>query len=330
MNRHVPTGFTLTELLAVIGIIGMLVFLMIPAIQSTREVARRTSCASNLIQLIIAVQNYEDAIRAYPPGTVDAQGPISNLPQGYHHNWVEQLLPYLELQNHYRHVDRTVSVYHPNNAPVRNRVASRLFRCPSSVAPDNGLTEYAAVHHDLESPIDSDNHGVFFLNSHVRRLDVSDGHSQTLFLGEKLPLAGDLRWLSGTRATLRNTGTRINALNKWAKVRGGYGWHRYNYYDDDVEPVDSQGFVLVDTAPQGDASEDEVLRTQEEIAAGLPIVNGLPTNPTAVGGFESYHVSGVNFAFGDGSIRFIHNTIDIQVYQRLGHRADGQLLSEEF
>lgn len=321
MNRHVPTGFTLTELLAVLGIIGVLVSLMLPTIQSTREAARQSQCASHLVQLIIAVQNYEDAIKAYPPGTVDAQRPISNLPQGYHHNWIEQILPYLELQNTYHHIDRSVSMYHRNNTPVRAKVASRLFRCSSSVAPDSGLTEYAAVHHDVESPIDLGNDGMFFLNSHVRRLDVSDGHSQTLFLGEKLPLAGDLGWLSGTRATLRNTGTRVNSLTRWAKQQT---W-RYG-----VTAVDSQGFVLVDTAPSGEAPDEESTRAAAQVAAGAPIVNGLPTNPTAIGGFESYHKGGVNFAFGDGSIRFIHNTIDIQVYQRLGHRADGQLLSEEF
>ena len=275
MNRHTPTGFTLTELLTVIGIIGILCWLLLPAVQATREAARRAQCANNLIQMAIAVQSYEDAIRAYPPGTIDAQGPITNLPQGYHHNWAEQLLPYLELENTYDRIDHSVSVYHRNNQVLRQRAAPRFLKCPSSIATEV-LSEYAAVHHNIESAIDVDNHGVFFLNSHVRRLDVSDGISNTLFLGEKLPLAGDLGWLSGTRATMRNTGTRINALNKWGRMRGSYGSRAYNYID--REFVDSQGFVLVDTAPQGEASDDEVINTQSQIAAGLPIVNGLPTH----------------------------------------------------
>lgn len=324
MKRYASLGFTLTELMVVIFIIGVLFSMLLPGVQSAREGVRRASCANNLVQFVIAVHNYEDAITAYPPGTVDSQGPINNLPQGYHHNWIGQLLPYIELQNTYRQMDRTVSVYHGNNKQIRLRPASRILVCPSSPAWDSFSTNYAAIHHDVETPINADNHGVFYLNSHVRRFDVTDGLSGTLFLGEKIALAGDLGWYSGTRATLRNTGTRLNSVNKWARIRGtaNAGWG--------VEIVDSQGFVLVDTAPQGEASEDEIQQTQEQLSAGLPIVNGLPTNPTAVGGFESYHVGGVNFAFGDGSVRFIPDTIDMEVYQRLGHRADGQLLSEDF
>lgn len=324
MSRHVSSGMTLTELLVVIGIIGILVMLLLPGIQSAREGARGAQCANNLIQMMIAVQNYEDAVKSYPPGTVDAQGPISNFPQGYHHNWIEQILPYIESQNAYDRIDRSVDIYHANNASVRRTSVFDLFECPSSHLYEPLCTNYAAVHHDVESAINDDNHGVFYLNSHVRRLDVSDGLASTLFLGEKLPLAGDLGWLSGTRATLRNTGTPVNSVNRWALLRSTnqVGWGS--------QLAEGKGFVLVDTAPQGEAPEDEIKLTQEQIAAGLPIVNGLPTNPTAVGGFESQHVGGVNFAFGDGSLRFIRNTIDMQVYQRLGHRADGQLLSEEF
>lgn len=324
MNRHSPLGFTLTELLVVIAIIGILISLLLPGVQEAREGARRMSCSNNLLQLIVAVQNYEDAIRAYPPGTVDAQGPISNLPQGYHHNWIAQILPYLEMKDAYHRIDRSVSIYHVNNRPVRRNAVGGMFVCASSAIFAPLSTNYAAVHHDVEAPINTDNHGVFYLNSRVRRLDVSDGLTNTLFMGEKLPLAGDLGWLSGTRATLRNTGVPVNSLNQWARSQG------WSYTRWGGQAAEGQGFVLLDTAPTGEASDDDVARTQQQIAAGLPIVNGLPTNPTAVGGFESEHAGGVNFACGDGNIRFIKDTIDMQVYQRLGHRADGQLLSEDF
>lgn len=131
MNRRMFRGFTLVELLVVIAIIGVLVALLLPAVQAAREAARRAQCTNNLVQLAIAIHNYEAANRVYPPGTIEPTGPIRNVAQGYHHNWIEQLLPYLERSVVYDHIDRSVGVYHPNNAPVRDLNISGLL-CPSS------------------------------------------------------------------------------------------------------------------------------------------------------------------------------------------------------
>jgi prepilin-type processing-associated H-X9-DG protein len=73
-----------------------------------------------------------------------------------------------------------------------------------------GMSNYAGCHHDLEAPIDADNHGVLFLNSRIARRDVTDGPAHTIYVGEKRVEPDDLGWMSGTRATLRNTGTPIN------------------------------------------------------------------------------------------------------------------------
>ena len=73
-----------------------------------------------------------------------------------------------------------------------------------------GLSNYAGCHHDVESPIDENNNGVLFLNSHIRDKDVTDGLAHTIYIGEKLGSQWDLGWMSGTRATLRNSGTAIN------------------------------------------------------------------------------------------------------------------------
>src|SRR5687768_3577398 len=91
--------FTLVDLFWVIAIIGILVALLLPAVQAAREAARRSSCSNNLVQLILAVNQYEMAHSAYPPGTVEPAGPIQNVAKGYHHGWITQILPYIEQRN---------------------------------------------------------------------------------------------------------------------------------------------------------------------------------------------------------------------------------------
>ena len=216
MSRKAHKAFTLVELLVVIAIIGILIALLLPAVQAAREAARRMQCMNNLTQLAIAVQNYEMANRVNPPGTIDKKGPIVNVNQGYHHNWIEQILPYIEEGNTYRHIDFNVGVYDAKNAEVR-KVRMTVLSCPSDGnAPRGGgdlsVSSYVGCHNDLEQPINTDNHGVFFLNSAIRYEDITDGTSHTLFIGEKLiDPSKDLGWMSGTRATLRNAGTVVNA-----------------------------------------------------------------------------------------------------------------------
>lgn len=282
MKYRIRQAFTLVELLVVIAIIGILVAILLPAVQSAREAARRIHCTNNMTQLILAVQNYEGAYRVYPSGTSADQGPILNVAEGQHHNWLIRVLPYLEEQNTYNHIDFQTGVYHQDNAPVA-AIQLSISRCPSDPGSVQGvnLSSYAGLHHDVEAPIDADNHGVFFLNSKVTYEDVSDGSSQTIFLGEKVSASGDLGWMSGTRATLRNTGTPLNGT------------------------VDRRTRFL-----PGDADSEDP--------------------PDKVGGYGSFHPVGGNFAFGDGHIRFLSESIDEATYQQLGHRADGQLLSREF
>jgi prepilin-type N-terminal cleavage/methylation domain-containing protein len=220
-HRTRRAGFTLIELLVVIAIIAILIALLLPAVQQAREAARRSQCKNNLMQLGIALHNYEMAFECLPPGSVNATGPIRNEPQGYHMSWIVQILPYLDEGNAYGKIDFAVGAYDAKNEAVRNYDFG-ILSCPSDPGTNSpgspAASSYAACHHDDEAPIDVDNNGVFFLNSHIRSRDISDGRSYTILVGEKLNEnqpgeKNELGWISGTRATLRNTGTMLRGLD---------------------------------------------------------------------------------------------------------------------
>jgi prepilin-type processing-associated H-X9-DG protein len=256
----------------VAAIIAALVGLILPGLLSGREAARRIQCTNNLRQIALGLQNYLTVLEVLPPGVVNPTGPIHNTPDpdDIHVAWTVLLLPYVELRGVAEATDYEVSVYDAANDTVRN-VQLNVLLCPAAPgkSPDR-FSSYAACHHDVEAPIDVDNHGVFYLNSAVRECDITDGCSATIFVGEKsIDRATDLGWLSGTSATLRNTGTPINA-------------------------------------PPGSAGGGD-----------------------RVGGFASRHPGGANFAFGDGSVRFVAESISPAVYRLLGHRADGEMVGDD-
>ena len=300
-RRKARRAFTLVELLVVIAIIGILIALLLPAVQAAREAARRTQCANNLGQLALAMQSYESSFETLPPGVLEPAGPIQSVAKGQHIGWLAHLLPQIDQRNAYKLLDFSAGAYAPANAPVRNWQAG-VFVCPSEggvpwTGPGAlGVSSYVGCHHDLESPIDVDNHGVLFLNSRVRLADVTDGTSQTLLLGHKRISLGDLGWLSGTRATLRNTGSPING----STVNGG---------------------VL--------AQIGETTGPMPGPMAANPAFPTANANPAlVVGGFESDHPGGTQAALVDGSIHYLSETINPTVLQQLGHRADGKLLDE--
>jgi prepilin-type processing-associated H-X9-DG protein len=198
-------GFTLLELFAVLVIIMVLVSLLLPAVQQAREAARRTSCRNNLMQIGLALRNYESAHECLPPGSVDVARPLRNDGKGYQFGWAVQILPQLDHVNQYAAFDFRVGVYDKANSGAASQSVS-IYTCPASRV----LGSYAACHHDVEAPIDVDNNGVMFLNSSIRRDDIRDGTSNTIYVGEAggASLAG---WSSGSRDTLRNTGSPINS-----------------------------------------------------------------------------------------------------------------------
>jgi prepilin-type processing-associated H-X9-DG protein len=154
----------------------------------------------------------------------------------------------------------------------------------------------------VESPIDTDNTGVFILNKTIRSREIEDGLSQTIFVGEKAPGGDELGWASGTRATLRNTGTPINQTT--------------------LNPGDLSAFadqsqaINAPTVPKDDTSQPPATQASP---VGL-------SGPIPVGGFGSWHPFGSNFLFGDGSVHYLRANIDGRIYRLLGNRADGEPL----
>ncbi len=272
-------AFTLVELLVVIAIIGVLVGLLLPAVQAAREAARRMSCSNNMVQIALSVHHYEFSMEHLPDGVTDDQGPIRNEENaGNHIGWMTRILPYIEQQSAFAKLDLNKSAYSPENAEVR-AYEIPTFRCPSNPTTYGrngmkrvGTSDYAGCYHDVEAPIDEDNNGIFFLNSSIRFAQITDGSTNTIMIGEHLGDKDPLGWITGTRATLRNTGEFVDRT-----------------YND--------------------------LMNQE--------LGGLE-----VGGYDSYHAGGGNFAMADGSVTFLTHNVDEQVYRYLGNRADGELIDE--
>lgn len=238
MNRNQKNhcGFTLVELLVVVAIIGILIGMLLPAVQQVREAARRTACANNLVQIGIAIHNYEFAHEHLPPGVVDKKGPVLATPTGLHVGFLVELLPYIEQRGIANNFDNSLGTYAvPNEAAREMMIPS--YNCPSfsglgrNADGSAGLTNYAGCHHGSETPIDKDNNGVLFLNSKITYSDIRDGSSNTILVGEFLPYDNSLGWASGTRSSLRNM-SEIMEYQDWEKIRlvppapnvvGGFG-----------------------------------------------------------------------------------------------------------
>jgi prepilin-type processing-associated H-X9-DG protein len=278
----------------VIAIIGILVALLLPAIQAAREAARRTCCLNNVMQLGLAIHNYEFSNEALPPGVTDTKGPIRNEPQGQHVSWIVNILPFMEEQNLAKRFKISAGAYAAENAQVR-ATNVQVLMCPSyggELKNREGTiayTTYAGCYNDTEQPIDVDNHGLLFLNSHVRFDEMTDGSSNTLLLSEKLPRPDDLGWVSGTRATLRNT----------TQIQGPHP--RF-------APPQPPTNVFGDGEMGGEPKPQDVAES------------------LIVGGYGSYHPGVVNAAFADGSSHAVSDTIDLEVWQHLGNRADGEII----
>ncbi|HZV05639.1 MAG TPA: DUF1559 domain-containing protein [Gemmataceae bacterium] len=303
-------GFTLIELLVVIAIIGVLIGLLLPAVQKVREAAARIQCKNNLKQIGLALHCYHDRMNGFPPayfsnllpGTQpsDPDGDCTWNEKGPGWGWGAFLLNDLEQNNLYRQIRFDLDIKDPANAAART-MTLKVYICPSEPHSDpfmtvdaNGNSLVMLAHssyigmNGAPNGVTSDafdNNGAFIRNTRLQMKDITDGLSNTLFIGERCTNMSNTTWVGAVQ------GSVVPDL-------------RYK-----------------DTADQMANAEGD---------AALVLAHGstthLPNNPvvTDADATASFHTNGVNFLFGDGSVQSINSGIDPNVYQALCTRNGGE------
>jgi len=310
-----PGGFTLVELLVVIAIIGVLVALLLPAVQAAREAARRSSCQNNLRQIALASFNYEDTFKCLPPGSTGAYDEVAKtFPTAFkdpnfgccpwgHFSWSAVILSYMEGANTHQLIDFTKPAYvasiiengtqrGPAGDPA-NQLASRstpkIFVCPSAkrVAPAtdykdyaiNGGTNVACCPERMMNPASVD--GVGFLRSRVRLAEITDGTSNTFMFLE---------------------------LAHWAN---------HSFLDKDKG---SNPFLWVHHPSQGYACSNDG-------ASILSPPNSTVYNTRAAAGS---HPAGLQAAMGDGRVVWVSNSIDFTMYKNTFTKGGSETVAGQF
>lgn len=301
--RH---GFTLVELLVVIAIIGVLIALLLPAVQQAREAARRMSCQNNLKQLGLAMHNYHDTFLKFPSGyLVDPTSKSVPL-----FGWPVLLYPFIEQDNLYQALNpnqRRLRDIYSTSAPAADRALLETpipaLRCASDVTPtlnnvfafgdpeqfDIATGNYVAVATGGTSGSirnADDIGGMFWGNSEVRMRDVTDGLSNTLAIGEQ---DGSPSMVPGESFGAAN----CVGIGRQNKIKQGYHIHMSG----------KQG-INFDAALAGSSSD---------MGKGV----------------SSLHPGGVEFVRADGSCVFVVETIAKDLYRDMCYRNDGHVISPQ-
>jgi prepilin-type N-terminal cleavage/methylation domain-containing protein len=299
-------GFTLVELLVVIAIIAVLIGLLLPAVQSAREAARRSSCQNNMKQVALGLLNHHDTQGAFPFATIcNINGAAPGYGTGARQSWFHMLLPYVEEQAFYDRIKPRIDRQEfPGGWPERNTIV-KGFMCPSD--PVNPKVEQQGFHGNYV-PCHGSSHsgsgtgqtnGMFYPRSATNLRDVTDGSSKTIMLGE-IRLQADSVAASGAGNVVCG-GTH--------DLRGRY----HNTYHGNATFTTMRS----PNTPVGDLAQ---------YCNGTPQV---PCRGCASSNGEmharSWHPGGVEVTMADGSVRFVSDSIEATVFQAVGTRAGQEL-----
>jgi prepilin-type N-terminal cleavage/methylation domain-containing protein/prepilin-type processing-associated H-X9-DG protein len=339
-------GFTLIELLVVIAIVGVLMGLLVPAIQKVREAAGRTQCQNNLKQLGLALQNYHDIAHSLPPGMVSTSSNVSDADA----TAFTLLLPFLEQDNTYKLYHFEDPWYALSNYAVVG-IPVKVFFCPSNrdsgeidlqplisqwnanMPPVAASCDYilckganAALPQDgTRTPLEV--RGVFYIcrsleDKPVRISDIMDGTSNTFAIGDgaggtPLYLVADLN--DPEQPVTDLTGQFVPVEQSWSAA--GCTDHSHPYY--------GSAFGVTAQYGMGPDPRDEPMnrRPVTPTVLGVDPKGDNSSGQCYVSGFRSLHLGGCNFAFCDGSVHFVNQHIQSDVYRALSTYAGGEALS---
>jgi prepilin-type N-terminal cleavage/methylation domain-containing protein/prepilin-type processing-associated H-X9-DG protein len=292
-------GFTLIELLVVIAIIGVLIGLLLPAVQKVREAANRTRCQNNLHQIGVALHHYHDAAGSFPAGYLCQVQPDPDYTSpGW--GWGSLILPQLEQDALYRQIQFNLPVEHPNHQTARTTTV-KMYVCPSDAGvgvftitdknnnplANAATNSYAASHGvgvDLDDELDTFN-GMFSRNSKIRVADVTDGTSNTVAIGERAATLAKTPWIGAV---------------SYGTVRITPGAPTANINSVEDAPVQVLAHIDVETINDPNADGED---------------------------FWTPHPGTANFLFADGSVRPIRITTSLAVLQALMTRSGGEVIN---
>ncbi|WP_347246057.1 DUF1559 domain-containing protein [Thermogutta sp.] len=295
-------AFTLVELLVVIAIIGLLIGLLLPAVQAAREAARRAECSNNLKQIGLAIHMYHDSHRTLPAGwaayTPDGRHPMVNGSPGW--AWGAVILPYLEQMGLYQGgIHLEAPIYAPINQEAIKTFIS-VYRCPSDINSNEQVFEAHKLHEGHEH--EEDHQGEEYDELLIARSNyVGCFGTANIHVCDNLPPG---RQCDGNGALFHNSFLSLAALTDGT----------------------SQTFLVGErTVALGYATWCGVLPDPEAPAGVLASAEYPPNLKHAhAHNFSSQHPQGANFLLGDGSVRMISQTIDLNVFHALATRNGGE------